>query len=154
MPPFLLAIALDCIYQLMTIRFVYPLELLFTATVLALVPYALLRGPFNRLARLFLPAARPASSASQTTIESFPEETHRAKPNTMSNEAVTDPLPKIPACHGFLIPAKIISGREEVFYKCTKEIEKTLTTQPDAPVLLQFELPSRSDIPCPEGPDF
>ena len=56
MTPFLLAIALDCIYQLMTVRFVYPLELLFTATLLALVPYALLRGPFNRLARLFLPA--------------------------------------------------------------------------------------------------
>src|ERR1700722_1797550 len=58
MTPFLLAIALDCIYQLMTVRFVYPLELVFTATLLALVPYALLRGPFNRLARLLLPAAR------------------------------------------------------------------------------------------------
>jgi hypothetical protein len=57
MTPFLLAVALDCIYQLMTVRFVYPLELLFTATLLALVPYALLRGPFNRVARLFLPAA-------------------------------------------------------------------------------------------------
>jgi hypothetical protein len=34
----------------MTVRLVYPLELLFTATLLALVPYASLRGPFNRLA--------------------------------------------------------------------------------------------------------
>ena len=59
MTPFLLAIVLDLIYQLITARFVYPLELLFTATVLALVPYALLRGPFNRLARLFLPPTRP-----------------------------------------------------------------------------------------------
>jgi hypothetical protein len=59
MTPFLLAIVLDCVYQLITAKFVYPLELLFTATLLALVPYALLRGPFNRLARLFLPAARP-----------------------------------------------------------------------------------------------
>ena len=59
MTPFLVAIALDAVYQLMTARFVYPLELLFTATVLALVPYALLRGPFNRLARSFLPTARP-----------------------------------------------------------------------------------------------
>jgi hypothetical protein len=58
MTPFLLALALDSAYQIMTIGFVYPLELLFTATVLALVPYALLRGPFNRLARLFLPVAR------------------------------------------------------------------------------------------------
>ncbi len=53
MTPFVAAIALDCIYQLMTVRFVYPLELLFSATLLALVPYALLRGPLNRLARLF-----------------------------------------------------------------------------------------------------
>ena len=58
MTSFLLAIVLNCVYQLMTVRFVYPLELLFTATLLALVPYALLRGPFNRLARLCLPVAR------------------------------------------------------------------------------------------------
>jgi hypothetical protein len=31
--------------------------LLFTATLLALIPYILLRGPFNRIARLFLPHA-------------------------------------------------------------------------------------------------
>jgi hypothetical protein len=57
--PFLVAIALDCVYQLVTQRFIYPLELLFTATLLALVSYALLRGPFNRLARLFLPPSQP-----------------------------------------------------------------------------------------------
>ncbi|MCP6769419.1 hypothetical protein NL529_31690, partial [Klebsiella pneumoniae] len=51
--PFLVAVVLDCIYQLLTFRFIYPVELLFTATLLALVPYALLRGPFNRLARSF-----------------------------------------------------------------------------------------------------
>jgi hypothetical protein len=47
------AIVLDCIYQLVTVRFIYPLELLFTATLLALIPYILLRGPVNRIARLF-----------------------------------------------------------------------------------------------------
>ena len=52
--PFIVAIVLDCIYQLITVQFIYPLELLFTATLLALVPYALLPGPFNRIARLFL----------------------------------------------------------------------------------------------------
>jgi hypothetical protein len=57
--PFLVAIALDSIYQIIEVRFIYPLELLFTATLLALVPYALLRGPFSRLARLFLPANAP-----------------------------------------------------------------------------------------------
>jgi hypothetical protein len=51
------AIVLDCIYQLVTVQFIYPLELLFTATLLALIPYILLRGPFNRIARLFLPPA-------------------------------------------------------------------------------------------------
>ena len=54
--PFPIAIVLDCVYQLITVRFIYPLELLFTATLLALVPYGLLRGPFNRVARLFVPA--------------------------------------------------------------------------------------------------
>jgi len=63
MTPFLAAIALDAAYQLMTVRFIYPLELILTATVLALVPYALLRGPFNRLARLFLTADRPPTAA-------------------------------------------------------------------------------------------
>jgi hypothetical protein len=58
--PFLVAIALDSIYQIIEVRFIYPLELLFTATLLALVPYAFLRGPFNRLARLFLTANGPA----------------------------------------------------------------------------------------------
>jgi hypothetical protein len=55
--PFLVAIVLDCIYQLVAVRFIYPLELLFTATLLALIRYILLRGPFNRIARLFLPPA-------------------------------------------------------------------------------------------------
>ncbi len=63
MTPFLLAIALDVAYQLITAQFIYPLELLFTATMLALVPYVLLRGPFNRLARLFLPARPPPVEA-------------------------------------------------------------------------------------------
>ena len=51
---FLVAIVLDCVYQLITVRFIYPLELLFTATLLAFVPYVLLRGPFNRIAKRFL----------------------------------------------------------------------------------------------------
>lgn len=50
--PFILAIVLDCVYQLITVHFIYPLELLFTATLLALVPYVVLRGLFNRIACL------------------------------------------------------------------------------------------------------
>jgi hypothetical protein len=48
---FILAMVLDSIYQLAVNRGVYVLELLITATVLAIVPYVLIRGPVNRIAR-------------------------------------------------------------------------------------------------------
>ena len=52
--PFLVAAVLDAIYQIIIHRWIYPLELLFTATLLALVPYIILRGPVDRVARRFL----------------------------------------------------------------------------------------------------
>jgi hypothetical protein len=52
--PFLVAVVLDAAYQFVTHRSIYPLELLFTATLLALLPYTLLRGPINRVARRFI----------------------------------------------------------------------------------------------------
>ena len=52
--PFLVSAVLDAIYQLITHRFIYPLELLFTATLLALVPYLILRGPVNRIVSRFI----------------------------------------------------------------------------------------------------
>ena len=58
--PFLVAAGLDVIYQLIVHRFVYPLELVFTATLLALVPYFTLRGPVSRIARLFLGGVKSA----------------------------------------------------------------------------------------------
>jgi hypothetical protein len=48
---FILALVLDSIYQLAVNRGVYVLELLITATVLAIVPYVLIRGPVNRIAQ-------------------------------------------------------------------------------------------------------
>ena len=50
---FLLAVVLDAIYQLLVQRGVYVLELLIVAILLAIVPYLLVRGPVNRLARRF-----------------------------------------------------------------------------------------------------
>src|SRR5258706_15173249 len=47
----ILAMVLDSIYQLIVHRGVYVLELLITATVLAIIPYVLVRGPVNRIAR-------------------------------------------------------------------------------------------------------
>jgi len=48
---FFLAIIMDVIYQLIVLRWIYPLEVLVVAVFLAVVPYLLLRGPVNRLVR-------------------------------------------------------------------------------------------------------
>lgn len=50
---FILAIVLDVIYQLKVHHRIYPGETLLTALILAVVPYFLLRGPVNRVARMF-----------------------------------------------------------------------------------------------------
>jgi hypothetical protein len=47
-------------------------------------------------------------------------------------------FPKSPACYGFSIMAKIIPGREEVFYGYAKTIEKTIAAQPDALAVLKL----------------
>ena len=58
---FFLAIIIDLIYQWIVQRWVYPGELIVVAIVLALVPYLLIRGPVNRVARRF--GRREVSSA-------------------------------------------------------------------------------------------
>jgi hypothetical protein len=63
--PFLVAAALDPIYQIIIHKFIYPLELLFTATLLALVPYFLLRGPVNRVARRFINGSHGVETANK-----------------------------------------------------------------------------------------
>ena len=47
-------------------------------------------------------------------------------------------FPKSPAGYGFSVLAKIIPGREEVFYKYAKTIEETIAAQPDALAVLQL----------------
>ncbi|MBV8341568.1 MAG: hypothetical protein JO173_04240 [Gammaproteobacteria bacterium] len=49
---FVLAFALDVVYQFVEWRGLKPLQALLTATVLAVIPYVLLRGPINRLMRI------------------------------------------------------------------------------------------------------
>ena len=51
-------------------------------------------------------------------------------------------FPKTPACYGFSIMAKIIPGREEVFYDYAKNIEKTVAAQPDCLSRAQAALPA------------
>jgi len=61
---FALAIVLELIYQPYVLRAFYPGEMLIVAFVLAIVPYVLVRGPANRIARLFTKkVVVPASAA-------------------------------------------------------------------------------------------
>ena len=46
---FVLAIVMDLIYQLIVLQWIYPLELILVAILLAVVPYLLIRGPVNRI---------------------------------------------------------------------------------------------------------
>jgi hypothetical protein len=48
---FILAIAIDGIYQFIEFRWFYPGEALILAVILAIVPYLLMRGPINRILR-------------------------------------------------------------------------------------------------------
>ena len=48
---FILAVIMDLVYQFMVLRRFYPFETIDVALLLAVAPYTLLRGPFNRIAR-------------------------------------------------------------------------------------------------------
>jgi len=56
---FFLAVIMDVIYQWIVQHRLYPLETLVVATGLAVVPYVLLRGPVNRIARRWHSAYPP-----------------------------------------------------------------------------------------------
>jgi hypothetical protein len=47
-------------------------------------------------------------------------------------------FPKTPACYGFSIIAKIIPGRESVFYEYAKNIETAVAGQPDILAVLKL----------------
>ena len=59
---FVLASVLDAVYQWIVMRWIYPGEIVLVALLLAIVPYLLVRGPVNRLARN---STRPARGASR-----------------------------------------------------------------------------------------
>src|SRR5271170_7746237 len=51
---FIVAVVLDVIYELIVHRWLYPGQALIVATVLAIIPYALIRGLVTRIARRFI----------------------------------------------------------------------------------------------------
>ena len=48
---FVIAIIIDFVYQIIELRWFFPEEAVIVAAILALMPYLLLRGPANRIAR-------------------------------------------------------------------------------------------------------
>jgi hypothetical protein len=49
-----LAVLMDVVYQLLIFHRIYPLELIVIVLALAFVPYMILRGPINRIARAWM----------------------------------------------------------------------------------------------------
>jgi hypothetical protein len=56
---FIVAVVIDLTYQLIILQWIYPLQALLVAAVLALVPYALIRGPVTRLTARRMRRRRP-----------------------------------------------------------------------------------------------
>jgi hypothetical protein len=48
---FILAMALDIVYQIIVAHFIYPLEVVLTASLLAIIPYICVRGLTTRIAK-------------------------------------------------------------------------------------------------------
>jgi hypothetical protein len=62
---FVLAVILDVLFQWIVFNWVYPVEALLVAFLLAFVPYLLMRGPANRIARSLGRVDRKASAGNR-----------------------------------------------------------------------------------------
>src|SRR5262249_38102029 len=70
---FILALVLDSIYQVIVHSAIYALELLLTATILALVPYVIVRGLVTRLARRSTVSRTVGRSGTRGTLGEDPQ---------------------------------------------------------------------------------
>jgi len=61
---FVMALAVDCIYQFLVFRWLHPLQALAISFLLAIVPYVLIRGPITRLACRWAARKAPLHGAS------------------------------------------------------------------------------------------
>jgi len=59
---FLLAVVLDCIYQIIILHWIYPFEAIMVAVLLAVIPYLLVRGPVNRIAAFRKAHGQPSAA--------------------------------------------------------------------------------------------
>jgi len=153
---FIVALVLDAIYQVITHSSIFTLELLLAATILALVPYAVLRGLVTRLARrrsAVTPTdGQPGNQGKRSETQQQERKTDMqndwTKPAAMAipkegffqlEQGRYGPIyPKTPACYGFTIIAKIKPGREPAIREYGKTIEKTITGLPDGLAVLKL----------------
>lgn len=64
---FVVAVLIDCVYQILELHWLYPGQALIVATLLAPLPYLVIRGLVNRIARgRFRRGDTPASSGSDS----------------------------------------------------------------------------------------
>lgn len=93
---FVIAVAIDAVYQFIVLRWFYPGEALITAAILAFVPYLLIRGPVNRIARrkrrllAVLTVFFLASTPGWATPEAAPVPEEAAEPSEMSAPVTID----------------------------------------------------------------
>ena len=57
---FIFAVLLDCIYQVIELHWIYPVDALAVAFFLAMIPYWAMRGPVNRIATAIRRPRRPS----------------------------------------------------------------------------------------------
>ena len=46
---FIMAVILDCVYQIIELRWIYPIQALIVGFALAIIPYVVVRGPVTRI---------------------------------------------------------------------------------------------------------
>src|SRR3954454_18685932 len=95
-----------------------------------------------------MPAPVAATDHSTKTEVGTPRENDWTKPQAMAipKEGYFKPeqgrygviFPRTPACYGFTVIAKIIPGREPVFYEYARNIEKAVAGQPDSLAVLKL----------------
>jgi len=118
-------------------RGIYALEAVFTATLLAVVPYLLVRGPVSRVAKW-------SQSRRYDVTDDWRKPAAMAIPKEgyfeLQQGRFGPVYPKTPACYGFSVVAKVKPGREKAIRDYGKTIEKAVRDDPHvlAPLKLHY----------------
>jgi hypothetical protein len=135
--PFIIALILDSVYQLITHQGIYLLELLFTAFFLALIPYIVFRGVVNRIARLLIRNQQETNiTADDTTKTSKEIPKTFAKQNINTSKKETN-MTDTPEKKDWTKPAAMAIPKEGFF---TKEEGRYGPIYPKTPACYGFTI--------------